>query len=286
MLVWIVGKDGLLGSSMMGTMKVAHIGSSRNQVDVLNPSMIEAFYLKHKPTHIVNCTAIVEVDKAEGELSQQAEEVNIHGIENLALLAHKYHLKLLHISTDYVFDGTKKEAHTEEDRVNPVNKYGLTKFLGEQNLLEILPTAVIIRTASVFGPAKYGLIDSLVDLLQGKEECCFVTDQISTPTYVDDIVAATCSLLDAQGIYHFVNKGFCSRYELLCFVKDLMVKYQVPLKCIKIGKSTQENFPRPAIRPVRSVLSTKKIEPLLGFSIRSWQDAVENFFVGKWGKGD
>jgi dTDP-4-dehydrorhamnose reductase len=286
MLIWIVGKDGLLGKSMMETMTPEHIGSSRDEVDVLNPSMIEAFYIKHKPTHIINCTAVVEVDKAEGEFSFKAEEVNLRGIENLALLAKQQGLKVMHISTDYVFDGTKKEAYIEEDIVNPVNRYGLTKLLGEQKLLEILPGAVIIRTASVFGPAKYGLIDSMVDLLQNKEECSFVTDQISTPTYVDDIVVAATCLLDEKGIYHFVNKGFCSRYELLSFIKDLLIKYQLPLKCKKIGKSTQKDFSRPATRPIRSVLSTKKIEPLLSFTIRPWQDAVENFFVGKWGSDD
>lgn len=285
MLVWIVGKAGLLGKAMMSGMNVSHIGSAREEVDVLKPSMIEAFYLKHRPTHIVNCTAIVQVDKAEGELFNEAERINVHGVENLALLAKRHHLKLIHISTDYVFDGKKREAYVEEDKTNPVNRYGQTKLIGEQKLLEILPSVVIIRTASVFGPGKYGLIDSLVDLLEQKEQCSFVTDQISSPTYVDDIVAATTCLLDASGIYHFVNGGFCSRYDLLCFVKDLMVKYQVPFKCKKISKSTQKDFQRAAIRPARSVLSTKKIEPLLHFSIRSWQDAVEDFFVGKWGRG-
>lgn len=284
MLVWVVGAQGLLGQSMMEVLDLPLVGSSHEDVDILNLSQMEAFYLEHRPTHIINCTAVVEVDKCEKELYQPAEDINVKGVVHLATLSKKYGIKVIHISTDYVFDGTKGSDYVEEDRTNPINRYGKTKLKGEQRLLEILPDSVIIRTASLYGKAKSGLIDSLVSMLGNFEECSFVTDQISTPTNVDDVSMATKCLLEQSGIYHFVNKGFCSRYDLLVFVKALMEKYKMPVACKMMKPCAQRDFPRPAIRPVRSVLSTKKVEPLLDFKIRPWEMALESFFVDKWGQ--
>ncbi|MCH9811552.1 dTDP-4-dehydrorhamnose reductase [bacterium] len=285
MLVWVVGAEGLLGKAMMEVLDVPLVGSSHEDADVLDLKGLENFYLEHRPTHIVNCSAVVEVDKAEGELSSLAEDINVKGVVHLAVIAKKYHLKVIHISTDYVFDGRKKTDYVEEDAVNPVNGYGRTKLEGERRLLQILPESAILRTASLYGKAKKGLIDSLVFLLQTKEECSFVTDQISSPTNVEDVAVAVKAILEKSGVYHFVNKGFCSRFELLVFVKGLMEKYGLEVFCKKLVESTQKDFPRPATRPVRSVLCTKKIEPLMEFPIRSWQSALESFFLEKWVHG-
>ncbi len=283
MLVWVVGKDGLVGQSMMKALFDA-VGSSRSQADVTNIKALEEFYKEYKPTHIVNCSAIVQVDRSENELASLARKINVDGVQNLAKIAKKNRVKLIHISTDYVFDGEKKDAYTEEDPTKAINVYGQTKLIGEEKLFSTCPAAVLVRTASLFGYGKPGLIDSMVRLLQKNETCSFVTDQVSTPTFVEDLTQAILSLLDQEGVFHFVNKGFCSRYELLTFVKELMGKYHIPCKCTHVQTKLQSDFPGVATRPHRSVLSTKKIEQLLPFAIRTWQDAVEEFFASQWGK--
>lgn len=282
MLVWVVGKDGLMGQSVCNTLGLPLIGSCRIEVDVRSKQMLEVFYQKHKPSHIVNCSAYVQVDQTEGALAKDAYNVNVVGTMNLALLAKTYDLKMVHLSTDYVFDGEKETDYTERDRTNPINVYGKTKLEGEQEAKAELPTVTILRTASLFGPYKRGLIDSMVDMLIGEESCSFVSDQISTPTHVDDVTSAIRCILDEEGIFHFVNGGHCSRFELLEFLRDLLHKYKIPVKCKELIKVVQKDFSRPAKRPHRSVLSTKKIERHLDFTIRSWQEAVEAFFVSKW----
>ncbi len=283
MLVWVVGKDGLVGQSLMKAL-FDGVGSSRSQADVTDKKALEAFFKEYKPTHIVNCSAIVEVDKVENDFANLAKKINVDGVENLAYIAKKNRVKLIHISTDYVFDGEKKDAYTESDPTRAINVYGQTKLLGEEKLFSIYPSAVSIRTASLFGYGKPGLIDSMVRLLQKNETCSFAIDQVSTPTLVDDLVKAILSLLDKEGIFHFVNRGFCSRFELLTFIKELMEKYHVPCKCTHIEAKLQADFQRPALRPHRSVLSTKKIEPFLPFTIRSWMEVVEEFFAHQWGR--
>ena len=283
MLVWVVGKDGLVGQSMMKVLFDA-VGSSRSQADVTDKKALEAFFKEYKPTHIINCSAIVEVDKVENDLPHLAKKINVDGVENLAYIAKKHRAKLIHISTDYVFDGEKKEAYVETDPTRAINVYGQTKLLGEEKLLHICPSAVVVRTATLFGHGKPGLIDSMVRLLKNNETCAFAIDQVSTPTFVDDLTKAILSLLDKEGIYHFVNRGFCSRFELLSFIKELMEKYHVPCKCTHIETKLQVDFQRPARRPHRSVLSTKKIEGILPFTIASWMEVVEEFFAHKWGR--
>jgi len=283
MLVWVVGKDGLVGQSMMKALFDA-VGSSRSQADVTNIKALEEFYKEYKPTHIINCSAVVHVDRSENDLASLARKINVDGVQNLAKIAKKNRVKLIHISTDYVFDGEKKDAYTEQDSTKAINVYGQTKLIGEEKLFSTYPAAVLVRTASLFGYGKPGLIDSMVRLLQKNETCSFVTDQVSTPTFVEDLTQAIVCLLDQEGIFHFVNRGFCSRYELLTFVKELMEKYHVPCKCTHVQTKLQSDLPRVAIRPHRSVLSTKKIEQILPFAIRPWQDAVEEYFVNQWGK--
>jgi dTDP-4-dehydrorhamnose reductase len=284
MLVWVVGKNGLVGQSVMNALFDA-VGSLRSQADVTDPKALEEFYKEYKPTHIINCSAIVHVDKVEHEYANLAKKINVDGVENLAKVAKKNRAKLIHISTDYVFDGEKEEAYSEEDQKKAVNVYGQTKLLGEQRLFDILPSAVCVRTASVYGYGKDGLIESMKHYLEENKRCLSPIDQVSTPTCSEDLATAILSLLDKEGVFHFVNKGFCSRFELLTFIKELMDTYQLPYACTHIEPVLQKDLKRAALRPCRSVLSTKKIEEVLKGPIRSWQEGVEEYFARRWGKG-
>ncbi len=280
--VWVVAKDGLVGSEMMKYLderEVDHVGSTRQEADVTHPDSLKAYFEKHSPNLIINCSANVNVDAAEGVERDLAYDVNVTGPANLAKLAKERATRLLHISTDYVFDGDNDTDYVETDAVNPVNHYGITKLEGEQKLLEIYPEALSLRTASIFGAGKPGLVTGIIKMLESQEEAKGIVDQISTPTYSKHIVRALWDVRNEKGIFHFVNKGFASRFDLVEEVKNLANKLGHPIKCERIKGMPSVEFGRAAVRPKRSVLSTEKIERILKWPIRTWQEALREYLA-------
>lgn len=282
MKFWVVAKQGLAGIDMCKCLErngVVFVGSSHSEADVLQPSALEAFYQKHQPTHIINCSANVNVDKAEKEEKELAYAINVTGVVNLAKLAKQKHTRLVHISTDYVFDGEKEGEYEETDPVNPINEYGRTKCEGEMKLLELYPTAVSVRTASLYGAGKEGLVSGIVKALQTQDEVRHISDQTSSPTNTYDLARALFDIRDQSGIFHFTNKGSVSRVGLVQEIKCLLEEKGVFVKCNRIVGTTRVLSNRPAMRPRRTVLSTKKIEPLLTHPIRTWQEALKGYLA-------
>jgi len=278
--VWIVACQGLVGFDMskyLEDRKVSYVGSSHKEVDVLNVKDLETFYQMHKPTHIINCSANVNVDKAENEEKVLARKVNVQGVINLAELAKLYDIKLVHIGTDYVFDGEKEGEYTETDCVCPINEYGRTKLEGERKMLEVYPKSVCVRTASLYGGGKFGLIHGIIKALQEKEIVQHISDQISSPTCTEDLAKALFDIRDQSGVFHFVNGSSVSRMGLVKEVKKMLEEKGIPIKCKQVVGVTRLESKRPAMRPKKTVLSTEKIKPFLTFPIRSWQSAVHEF---------
>lgn len=278
--IWVVASQGLVGIDMIKFLEkkgIKHISSTRHEADVTKPEALAQFFDKHNPTHIINCSANVNVDLAEDQERQLAYDVNVTGTANLAQLAKEKGVKLVHISTDYVFDGEKETDYVETDPVNPINHYGVTKLEGEQKLLEIYPEAVSIRTASVYGSGKQGLVAGIIKMLETKEEAKGITDQTSTPTYSPHLVKALWDLRDQKGIFHFVNKGFASRFDLVKEIKDLADQHGIPIKCQRLLGLESIEFGRAAVRPRRSVLSTAKIEKILSWPIPTWKEALQEY---------
>jgi dTDP-4-dehydrorhamnose reductase len=280
MKFWVVASSGLVGMEMCNTLlrkKIDFVGSTHAEADVLNKEALERYFKLHRPTHIVNCSAYVDVDGAEGKGGRLCHDINVQGIVHLAELAGKYLARLIHIGTDYVFDGESNLDYVETDPTNPINVYGKTKLEGETRCLEIYPKAVCVRTASLYGPGKEGLITGMIRSLESNEIAKHISDQTSTPTYTHDLAEALFDIRDQSGIFHFVNKGHASRVELLEEVKRLLVRKGVSMKCQRIVGVLQSDAHRLAIRPKRSVLSTKKIEPYLSRPIRTWQEALADY---------
>ncbi len=278
--VWVVAKLGLVGIEMMKFLKsknVAHVGSSRSEADITDKESIRSFFNKHHPTHIINCSANVNVDLAEDQEKDLAYDVNVKGVVNLAELAKEYEVKLIHIGTDYVFDGEKETDYEESDPISPINQYGITKLEGEQKMLEMYPEAVCVRTASLFGAAKPGLVSGIIRMLETKDEAKGIIDQTSSPTYVPHLVQAIWAIRNEKGIFHFVNKGTASRFELVEEVKNYANEKGRAIKCNRIIGMQSAEFGRAAARPKRSVLSTHKIEEYLPFPIPSWQAALREY---------
>ncbi len=280
MKIWVVGSNGLVGKEMckfLKERKASFFGTGRKEGDICKPGLLEEVYQREKPTHIFNCSANVHVDKAEGEEGGAAFDINVLGVINLAELAKKHKIHLVHISTDYVFDGQMERDYLESDPVSPINVYGRTKQEGEEKMLKIYPKACSIRTASLFGSTKDGLVSFILKGLQEEERVKNISDQTSNPTYVKDLVHAIYDLRDQSGIFHFVNIGSISRVGLVEEIKRQVEARGMRLKCSEIIPITRNESKRAAIRPKRSALSTSKVEKYLTFSIRTWQEALSAY---------
>jgi|JI9StandDraft_1071089.scaffolds.fasta_scaffold05004_5 dTDP-4-dehydrorhamnose reductase len=281
MKFWVVSDEGLVGREMCDFLQreaISFVGSNRYEVDILDEKGILAFFDKHKPTHIVNCAAVAIVDNCEVKDRERAFTVNAIGPQNLARLARIKGARLIHIGTDYVFDGREKRPYEEGDPVNPINEYGFSKLEGEKLLFKEYPEAVEVRTSSLYGLGKKGLIWYILQALQSEEIVQGITDQTSSPTNTKDLVEALFAVRDQSGIFHFANKGEASRFGLIEELFRLAKASEIELRCKKVVPIRQEESKRSAPRPVYSVLSSKKIAPYLRKEIRTWQEALADYF--------
>ncbi len=281
MKFWVVGKDGLLGKEMVSYFsenKIPFVPSSHYEADILDSTALEEFIQKNKPSHIVNCAAYVDVDKAESTGKELAYQLNVEGPKNLTRLAKKHGIRLIHVGTDYVFDGNKGGDYVETDSTHPINIYGETKLLGEQEVVRY-EKGLCIRTASLYGSGKEGIVSGLLDILKTNKECKHISDQISSPTFTKDLAEAIYQVRDESGIFHFTNKGDISRYGLLLHMFHLAKELNIEINCEKVIAVTQKEAKRPATRPLRSVLCIKKIEPFLKMPIRTWESALREYIT-------
>ena len=279
MKVWLVGKKSMLGRSLIDLLQqkeIDYLSSSKEEVDITSFSHVEKFVEEKDFTHIINCAAYTDVDQAEIN-KELAFQVNVVGVDNLASVAEKNQLQVVHFSTDYVFDGKSQEPLKEEDVLAPCNVYGDTKKQGEEKLLQKVPEAVIIRSSWLFGEGQKHFIAKILRKMQEEEEIFVVADQIGKPTVCDDLAKATISLLSSKGIFHFANAGEVSWYELALFIYNTAKKLGFSLKCKKIYPVKSYEFPSLARRPSYSVLNTQKIKKYLEISINSWQQAVKEY---------
>lgn len=233
-----------------------------------------------RPDVIVNCAAYTNVDGCEAN-EETALLVNGAGPGYLAEAAKKLAATLVHVSTDYVFDGTKNTPYTEEDPVNPRSAYGRSKFQGERAILESgLEKFFIVRTSWLYGPGGKNFVETILRLAQEREELRVVADQIGNPTYTQDLAEAIFRLLAhaAFGIYHVSDQGTCSWYEFACEIVAEFVRRGGQVKVKKIVPIATAEYPLPATRPAYSVLSKDKYEAAAGVSLPSWQMSLARYF--------
>jgi len=233
-----------------------------------------------RPDVIVNCAAYTNVDGCESN-EDVALQVNASGPGFLAEAALMLDATLVHVSTDYVFDGQKNSPYTEEDPVNPQSVYGRSKLLGERAILESgLKKFFIVRTSWLYGPGGKNFVETILRLAQEREELRVVADQIGNPTYTRDLADAIFRLLpDAPfGIYHVSDQGVCSWYEFACEIVAEFVRRGGQVKVKKIIPISTAEYPLPATRPVYSVLSKNKYEAVVGVVLPPWQLSLSHYF--------
>lgn len=274
--IWVCGSSGMLGTYIVKLLPEGHISQ---KIDITDREAVSDFVRTNKITHIINCAAYTQVDQAEVEQSQ-AYQINAMGPQNLGISARKYGARLLHFSTDYVFDGKGNFPYKEEHSCCPISAYGMTKWAGEVKLLDELPKGCIIRTSWAFGHPGKNFVETMLRLMKEKEHLRVVFDQIGRPTFCKDLAEVALELLDEEGIYHFAN---ASETSWFAFAKEIQLQasqLNFPLKAKIIEAIPTSEYPTPAKRPAYSTLDTKKIEKALGKAPRIWQVALHEYLKG------
>ena len=277
--ILVTGSNGQLGSSILSLENNFSdynlLFTDIDDLDLLNFSDVENYIVKNKIEVIINCAAYTNVDKAEDELGI-ADEINNLAVENLARLAKKFRMKLIHISTDYVFDGNAEKPYFEKDKPNPQSIYGLTKMKGEKAMMCINPVnSLIIRTSWLYSKYGHNFVKTILELSKEKEKISVVSDQIGSPTYANDLAQAILQLIPSlknKGvqIYHYANKGKCSWFD---FAKEIVNLSNN--KCL-VEAIPSERFETKTKRPKFSLLNTEKIETVFQIEIPYWKDSLKN----------
>ena len=265
--ILITGANGQLGTELQKLLPNA-IATDANVLDITDFAAVFDFVKGNKIDTIINCAAYTAVDKAEDDVDL-AYKINVVGVENLA----KTGCKLVHISTDYVFDGTGHQPYLPEDATNPVSVYGKTKAEGEMKVLQNSSLAIIIRTAWLYSPYGNNFVKTMRRLGAEKESINVVCDQIGTPTYAGDLAQAIVNILPQInqsncGIYHYTNEGVCSWYD---FAHEIM---NLSASSCKVNPIKSVEYPTKAKRPFYSVLDKDKIKKVFNIEIPYWKESL------------
>ena len=247
------------------------------ELDITNFKAICAFIETHDIDTIINCAAYTAVDQAEDD-EEKAMKLNRDAVANLANAAVKLDCLLVHISTDYVFDGTSDHPYTEKDTTNPQSVYGRTKLEGEQAIKKSGCLYIIIRTAWLYSGYGNNFVKTMIRLGKERDGLGVVFDQIGTPTYANDLARAIYTIINkgiVRGIYHFSNEGVCSWYDFTVAIHRL-----AGITSCKVRPLHTAEYPAKANRPAYSVLDKTKIKTTFGIEIPHWEESLERC-IGK-----
>lgn len=281
-MIWIVGNNGMLGRELEGRLTAEGllcVGSDLD-VSILEPGTLSAFAETHHPDWIVNCSAYTSVDKAE-EDSDFAYALNRDGVANLANCALATGSGIIHISTDYVFDGKSSEPLDENAGTGPVGVYGKSKLAGEATLRELFPRHIIIRTAWLYGGYGKNFVSTMISLMNSNDTLKIVDDQIGSPTWTYDLSSAIVGFLSMEeptaGTYHYSGKGRCSWFSFAREIYRLGLQEGLITSACALAPCSSDEYFTPASRPAYSLLSKEKIERVLDLRIPEWQDSLRSF---------
>jgi len=276
--VLVTGANGQLGSSIHARIS-QYLGynflfTDIDTLDICDKEAVRKYVLENDVQYVMNCAAYTAVDKAE-EHEDLCMRINRDAVRNLGEAAHAVGAKVIHVSTDYVFDGTSCRPYLESDATCPVSVYGRTKLAGEQALMEVCPDSVIIRTAWLYSEYGNNFMKTVLRLGKEWDELRFIFDQVGTPTYAGDLAVAMLTVLERAeagkfipGIYHFSDEGVCSWYDFTVKILQIagMNNRVIPIET--------KDYPTPASRPHYSVLNKGKIKSTYGLTIPHWETSL------------
>ena len=275
MKILLTGSNGQLGhdfQKLFDNLNNKNTGTDQQDLDITNDEALTKFFEKNNDfTHIINCAAYNDVDKAQTD--DKVFLLNEQAPKKLAEFSKKINAIFVTYSTDFVFDGKKEKDYTEEDTPTPVSNYGLAKTNGEKLTFETYNKSFIIRTSWVFGKANNNFNTQVINWSKTRNKLNIVDDQISAPTYSKDLAEFSWKLIQTKqfGLYHITNNGRASKYEQAKYILD-----KIGWKGT-ISKAKTEDFNLPAKRPHFSKLSSEKVEKLLGEKIPDWKSGIDRF---------
>lgn len=276
--ILVTGANGQLGNSLRRIANsypaYSFLFTDVDTLDICDSSSVISFVKDNQVDYILNCAAYTAVDKAEDN-EEICGRINRDAVRNLGLAASQNGAKVIHVSTDYVFDGTNHIPYVETDETCPVSVYGRTKLAGEEALIDVCPDSVIIRTAWLYSEFGSNFVKTVLKLGAEREEVRFIFDQIGTPTYAGDLANAMMTIVEeaekggfVPGIYHFSNEGVCSWYDFTVTILHL-----AGISCRVIPIETGD-YPSRATRPHYSVLNKGKIKKTYGVVIPHWEESL------------
>ena len=278
----LIGNRGMLGSYLFkyvpstasgGQLKL--VGADVPEIDIADPGSVAGIFSRERPSIVVNCAAYTNVDGAETE-KELAFRVNAFGPEILARAAAATGALLVHVSTDFIFDGAGRAAYREDDKPNPLCVYAKSKLAGEEAVRRIAPEYLIVRTAWLYGPNGRNFVDTVLGIAGQKGTLTVVDDQVGSPTFTAVLSEYLWKLVEhgARGVFHLAGSGACTWFDLaLQAVQFAGIKATVT-------PCTTAEFPRPARRPPNSALAVAKAEALLGEKIPDWRSGLHRYLTG------
>jgi dTDP-4-dehydrorhamnose reductase len=271
--ILVTGAKGQLGRELQSIVGSGWCFTDVDELDICSKEAVEAYVTSNHIDTIVNCAAYTNVDRAEDE-PQEAERINSDAVALLAEVARRHNIRLIHISTDYVFGGTHYNTPISEDaEPQPLGVYGTTKLMGERAVVGSGCRHVIIRTAWLYSPYGKNFVSTILRLATERDTIRVVSDQIGSPTYAHDLALVIRDISEgriaAEGLYHYTNEGVVSWYEFACAIVNI-----AGLEC-KVEACTTAEYGAKAPRPAYSVLSKAKISSVLEDEIPQWQVSLE-----------
>lgn len=274
--ILITGSHGQLGNEMQQAARnypaFNYLYTDVEDLDICDKGALNAFVKANRVNIIVNCAAYTAVDKAEDDV-ELCYKINADAVRNIGEVAKENGLKVVHVSTDYVFDGTNYMPYTEEQTVCPSSVYGKSKLAGEQALFESCDQAVILRTAWLYSSFGNNFVKTMMKLGSERDSLNVIFDQIGTPTYAADLADTILKLLSSEtffpGIYHFSDEGVCSWYD---FTKSI---HRIAGITCDVHPIETRDYPTRTPRPHYSVLNKAKIKSIYGISIPHWEESLE-----------
>lgn len=271
----IFGASGQLGHCLKKVTEEKNIQGfifpDEKEANILDEAALQNLFEKHQPAYIVNCAAYTAVDKAEDDVDR-ARQINRDGAENLAKLAKKFNSVLIHVSTDFVFEGNVPQLLTETDAANPINVYGLTKLEGEQVIAEQTDKYFTLRTSWLYSEYGNNFVKTMLRLGSERPELRVIADQVGTPTYAVDLAETIVTIITsgstAYGLYHYSNEGVTSWYDFAVAIFDIAGKQTSVLPV-----TTAEYITR-AVRPKFSVMDKTKIKDTFKIKIPYWRESL------------
>lgn len=283
MKILVTGANGQLGWELQrakpGDCELTAL--SRDQLDITDLERVKNTINSIKPDWIINAAAYTAVDKAESD-AIGAHAINVEGAANLAAAAKAANARLLHVSTDFIFDGKNNRPYLPEEKPNPLGVYGVSKLEGEQKVREILgDDTLIIRTAWVYSAHGNNFVKTMLRLMAERDTLGVVEDQIGTPSWAAEIAKVLYLAVEnnLQGVYHWTDTGAASWYDFSIAIYELGKEIGLLKNTVSINPIPSEDYPTPAVRPPYSVLNKNSLRAAIGYTGQHWHDALRQMLM-------